>query len=78
MKTKKIILASGPKHNKYTEISIDYLVDNYDYGYYSYFMERWARDAVSNWVSTTGEENQKEFLSEYLKIAHHDLIIDDL
>ena len=74
---KKIILASGPKHNKYTEISIDYLVDNYDYGYYSNFMERWARDAVSNWVGTE-EENQKEFLSEYLKIAHQDLIVDDL
>ena len=75
--SKKILLASGPKHNKYTEVSIDYLVDNYDYDYFSSQMERWARDAVSNWVSTD-EEHQKEFLAEYLKLAHHDLIVDAL
>ena len=74
---KKILLASGPKHNMYSEVSIDYLVDNYDYDYYSGFMERWTRDAVSNWVSTD-DNHQKEFLAEYLKLAHHDLIVDSL
>lgn len=78
MKTpKKILIASGPKHNTYKEVTIDYLVDNYDYGYYSNFMERWARDAVSNWVSTE-DEHQKKFVYEYLKLAHSDLIVDEL
>lgn len=74
---KKILLASGPKHNKYTEISIDYLVDNYDYSYYSNFMERWARDAVSSWMGTD-DEHQKDFLREYLRLAHYDLIVDTI
>ena len=74
---KKILMASGPKRNTFREVTTDYLVDNYDYDYYSNFMERWARDAVSNWVDTD-DEHQKRFVDEYLKIAHGDLIVDEL
>jgi len=74
---KRILLATGNHHNEYKEISVDELVDTYDYCYYSNFMERWARDAVSNWVSTE-DEHQKKFVTEYLKIAHNDLIVDEL
>ena len=53
MKTpKKILIASGPKHNVYNEISVHDLVEGWDYSYFSNFMERWARDCVSNWVRT--------------------------
>lgn len=77
MKTpKKVLLAVGTHRDEYKEISIDQLVEEYDYSYYCNFMERWARDAVSNWVSTD-DDHQKEFVREYLKLAHSDLIVDE-
>ena len=74
---KKILIASGERHNEYREITPRELVEEWDYAYFSNFMERWARDAVSNWVSTK-EEHLVKFVTEYLKIAHRDLIIDDI
>lgn len=74
---KKIYIASGPKHNELREIGVHELVEEWDYSYFSNFMERWARDAVSNWVSTR-EEDLEKFVSEYLRICHRDLVIDDI
>lgn len=77
MKTNKILIATGQKHKTFREISVKELVEEWDYSYFSNFMERWARDAVSNWVSTD-ERYLEKFVTEYLKIAHGDLIIDDI
>ena len=75
--TRKVLIATGKMHDQYTECTPEYLADNYDYQYFSSFMEPWARDCVSNYVGTD-DDSLAEFVKEYLKIAHHDLIVDDI
>lgn len=76
-KPNKVFIAKGKRHSEYEEISVKDLVDNYAYSYFSKYMERWARDAVSSYLPTY-EENLEEFVNEYLRIAHSDLVVDDI
>ena len=76
-KTNRILIATGPTHSVYEEISVETLVDNYDYQYFSNFMEHWARDCVSSYISTE-DDDLVDFVNEYLRIAHHDLVVEDI
>lgn len=76
-KINKVYIAKGERHSTYEEISVKDLVDNYSYSYFSKYMERWARDAVSSYIPTY-EENLEDFVAEYLRIAHSNLVVDDI